>query len=176
MIKCTLNNLPICYLSLLTIPVSIANKLEAIQCTFLWGDLEDKRKYCLVAWSDVIKPVECGGLGIRSLVELNKTLQGKWLCRFLLEKDALWRRAIAAKFGTNRMGWFTGGAMRSHGRSMWKNIDGQKGNFQNCIVWKAGKGNEIRFWLDPWLEWGLLCKQFPQIFSIVPDKEVRIKE
>lgn len=77
LIKCTLHNLPIYHLSLLTIPVSIAKKLEALQCKFLWGDLGDHKRYHLVAWSEAKKSVENGGLGIRSLVELNKVLQGK---------------------------------------------------------------------------------------------------
>lgn len=65
------------YLSLITIPVSVARKLESIQSKFFWGDSEDHRKYHLVAWNEIKKPVKYGGLGVRSLVEMNQTLQWK---------------------------------------------------------------------------------------------------
>lgn len=57
LIKSMLVNLSIYYLSILTIPVSIANKLEKFQCRFLWGDEEGSRKYHLVRWEEVKKPV-----------------------------------------------------------------------------------------------------------------------
>lgn len=82
LIKSTLANLPTYYLTTLTIPVSIAKRLETIQCRFLWGDGEDMEKYHLVRWLEIKKPPKMGGLGIRSLVEMNKALQGKWLWRF----------------------------------------------------------------------------------------------
>lgn len=35
LIKSTLSNLPLSYISLITIPMSVAKKLEAIKCRFL---------------------------------------------------------------------------------------------------------------------------------------------
>lgn len=65
------------YLSLITIPVSIAIKLESIQCKFLWGDSDEHRRFHLVVWNDVKKPVKYGGLGVRSLVEINQAFWGE---------------------------------------------------------------------------------------------------
>lgn len=48
LIKHTLANLPIYYLSTLTILVKVAKKLEAIQCRFLWGDTDESRKFHFV--------------------------------------------------------------------------------------------------------------------------------
>ena len=44
-------------------------------------------------------PLENGGLGVRKLTTLNKTLLGKWLRRFGVEETRLWRRVVALKFG-----------------------------------------------------------------------------
>lgn len=77
LVKSTLSKLPIYYFSLLTIPIKVAKRLETIQNRFLWSDVEDNRKYHVVMWSEVKLPVERGGLGVRSLFEMNLTLQGK---------------------------------------------------------------------------------------------------
>ena len=39
------------------------------------------------------------GLGIRKLTTFNKTLLGKWLQRFGVEENQLWRRVVAINFG-----------------------------------------------------------------------------
>ena len=44
-------------------------------------------------------PIAKGGLGIRKLTTFNKALLGKWLWRFGIEENRLWRRVIALKFG-----------------------------------------------------------------------------
>lgn len=48
---------------LLTIPVSVAKKLEIIQYKFLWGNLEKRRRCHLVAWDKIKKPILHGGMG-----------------------------------------------------------------------------------------------------------------
>lgn len=54
--------------------MNVTKKLEAIQCRFLWGGMEGYKKYHLVVWSGVKKPLALGGLGLRSLAEMNETL------------------------------------------------------------------------------------------------------
>lgn len=83
LIKSTLTNLPIYFLSALTIPVKVTRRVEAIRCRFLWGDEEDKSRFHLVKWDDVEKLIYQGGLRIKSLVEMNVALQGKWLWAIL---------------------------------------------------------------------------------------------
>lgn len=43
LLKSILDKLLMYYMSILTIPVSVANKLEAIQSKFLWRDVEDRK-------------------------------------------------------------------------------------------------------------------------------------
>ena len=44
-------------------------------------------------------PIANGGLGIRKLTTFNKALLGKWLWRFGIEENMLWRRVVALKYG-----------------------------------------------------------------------------
>ena len=69
------------YLSLFTIPKSMADRLEKIQRNFFWGALEEF-KYSLVATDKVCSPVVVGGLGLRRVVHFNQALLGKWLWSF----------------------------------------------------------------------------------------------
>ena len=95
LLKSTLSSLPTYYLSLFTIPMHVANKIERLQRDFLW----ENSKLHLVGWDKVCAPSKNGGLGVRKLTTFNKALLGKWLWRFGIEETRLWRRVVALKFG-----------------------------------------------------------------------------
>ena len=58
----------------------------------------------LVNWKVCYADKE-GGLGIRSLVALNKALLGKWSWRFAKEREPLWKKVIIDEFGLEEGGW-----------------------------------------------------------------------
>ena len=93
-IKSTLSNLSTYFLSLFPIPAGVANRIEKLQRNFLWGGFGDEPKIHLVKWAIVCTPISSGGLGIRKIRLFNIALLGKWLWRFGIEKDALWRQVI----------------------------------------------------------------------------------
>ena len=78
LIKSTLANIPTYYMSLFKIPIKVANRIEKLQCDFLWGGVGEEFKYHLVKWSKVCSPLLAGGLGLRKLVDFNRALLGKW--------------------------------------------------------------------------------------------------
>ena len=78
LIKSTLSSLPTYFLSLLPIPVKVANSMEKIHRDFLWSGI-DAPKVPLVEWAKVCMLVQNGGLGIRRLKRFNSALLGKWL-------------------------------------------------------------------------------------------------
>lgn len=61
LIKSTLTYLPIYYMFLLSIPKSVAKKLEPIQSRFLLGDSQKKMRNYLVAWYRVERQLNQGG-------------------------------------------------------------------------------------------------------------------
>lgn len=71
LLKSTLAAIPNYYLSLLTIPVSMATKIEMCFCNFLWNDMEEHHRYYLMDWNTIVRPLNCGGLGLRLIREHN---------------------------------------------------------------------------------------------------------
>ena len=80
-------------------------RLEKILRDFMWGGGALEKKPHLVNWSLVCADMRQGGLGIRSLVALNKALLRKWSWRFIVERVSLWKQVIIDKFGLEEGGW-----------------------------------------------------------------------
>ena len=123
LLKSTLSSLPTYYLSLFTILVVVANRLEHIRRNFLWGPSKECFKHSLVAWEKVCSPLEMGGLGIRKLVHFNQALLGKWLWKFGQEGTHLWKRVVATKYGEGQGGWNTKVCRRAHKCGLWRSIN-----------------------------------------------------
>ena len=78
LIRSALANMPIYFMSMLSMPRKVRPRLERIQRDFLWGGGALERKLHLVRW-DLVCLEKCnGGLGVKSLSILNKALLCKW--------------------------------------------------------------------------------------------------
>ncbi|XP_028127279.1 uncharacterized protein LOC114323799 [Camellia sinensis] len=102
LIKSVLSSIPTYFMSVHVILVSVARRIEQLQWDFLWGDGGAGGHYHLVSWDQICMSKEQGGLGVRRLVLFNLALLGKWLWRFVEERERLWRRVVVAKFGVDR--------------------------------------------------------------------------
>ncbi|XP_013739311.1 uncharacterized protein LOC106442132 [Brassica napus] len=86
------------------LPNQCIKEIEQLCASFLWSGPTLKATGAKVAWKSICKPKEEGGLGIRSLKEVNKvyglkliwrlllgeSLWGKWIKVFLLKKKSFW--------------------------------------------------------------------------------------
>jgi len=95
-----------------------------------------------------------GGLGVRDLRLFNEALLGKWLWRYMNEKDSLWRRVVRSKFGDNDFGWYPSKPKGAYGQSLWRFIYKGWGRFYYHFPFKVGVGSFIFFWHDRWCEEG----------------------
>lgn len=94
LIKSVMQSIPIYYLSFFKCPKSVVHQIEKLQRDFLSNDHVDDRKYHLVRWDLVCKPIEQGGLRIQSIEKVNKALLGKWLWRIGESVQGLWRQIL----------------------------------------------------------------------------------
>jgi hypothetical protein len=167
LIKSTLSNLPSYYLSLFPLPTSVARRLEKLQRDFLWGGMGDEHKYHLVNWQQICAPLQHGGLGIRNLSTFNKALLGKWLWRYGTDQEALWRRVVDHKYGSQWGGWCSARVHAPHGVGLWKFIRADWDSFARHLAFKVGDGTRVKFWLDAWCGDQPLRDRFPELFCLV---------
>jgi hypothetical protein len=176
LLKSTLSNLPTYYMSLFTIPVSVAKRLEQLQRNFLWGGMGEEHKPNLVRWDTVCSPIDKGGLGVRKLVPFNRALLGKWLWRFGMEENRLWRQVMAARYGVVGGGWCTRQVRGPHGCGLWKGIMLGWEHFSTYMSYTVGMGDRVHLWHDRWCGDMVLKEVFPTLFSCAIHKDALLSE
>ncbi|XP_045831535.1 uncharacterized protein LOC123922923 [Trifolium pratense] len=145
------------------------------------GGCEDFRKTAWVNWKTICLRKEYGGLGVRQLREFNVALLGKWCWRMLVDREGLWFRVLAARYGVER------GRLRDGGRRgslWWREIvsirDGVAesggGWFRENVVRKVGDGLDTLFWTDPWVDETPLCERFGRLFALSETKLLTVAE
>jgi hypothetical protein len=70
----------------------------------------------------VCSPIVKGGPGVCKLVPFNRVLLGKWLWRFGVEGNRLWKRVLVARHGAGCGDWSTRWIHGSHSCGVWKGI------------------------------------------------------
>ncbi|KAK0598705.1 hypothetical protein LWI29_037213 [Acer saccharum] len=174
LIKSVLSSIPMYYMSIFKMPVSVANKIERIQRSFLWGDEAVKRKVHAVNWDTVCKSKLHGGLGIGRMAVKNKALIAKWVWRFSKEDSSLWRRVIIARYGLdeNCLLW-KGSTVKGASHfvkavaSLFTMGSRSKNILKDGVKAVIGDGSRIKFWDDPWADEATL-KSLSQKFLHLP--------
>jgi hypothetical protein len=149
----------------------VANRIEKLYRDFLWGGIGEEFKFHLVSWAKVCSPISEGGLGIRNLRTFNRALLGKWLWRYVHEREAWWRVVVDAKFGSMGGGWCSRAPTGPHGVGLWKNIRRGWSLFCSHTRFELGDGSRIRFWDDVWCGQLPLKEAFPVLYGIACDKD-----
>ncbi|RVW20855.1 Ubiquitin carboxyl-terminal hydrolase 4 [Vitis vinifera] len=62
------------------------------------------------------------------------------------------------------------------GVGVWKEILKESAWCWDNMVFKVGKGNKIRFWIDPWCGNNVLSQGFPDLFSMAAQRNVTVEE
>lgn len=153
LIKSELASIPINTLSCMSVPKVVIRILEDTMRGFLWSQHGNKRTHW-VAWDDVCSPFYEGGLGIRSLQDTIKGLQGK-LAWKVYAGDTLWTRMLRQKYGID---WSTQAYTRQQSASLvWDHLYTHFQHFQDIECWTLGKvmshsGSRIgsaQYWIAP---------------------------
>lgn len=72
--KFVLASLPNYIMQTSLLPVSICNELDKCSRQFVWGDTADHRIIHMVAWDNICRPRNKGGLGLRHARLINQSL------------------------------------------------------------------------------------------------------
>ena len=176
LIKSTMTSMPIYQMPLFRMPKVVARKLEKLQRVFLWGRGNLEKKTHLVNWEVVCADKEKGGLGLRKIAFLNKALLGKWIWRFVCDKENLWNEVISVKYGQEGLGWRTNKANGAFGVGVWKEILKETNWCWENIVFTVRNDNKIRFWTDHWCSHTTLSQSFPQLFAMATHRNATVEE
>ncbi|KAJ0495115.1 putative RNA-directed DNA polymerase [Helianthus annuus] len=156
LLKAVMETLPTYYFSLFKAPAYILAKLEAKRRNFFWGGKDGTNKISWVGWKKITTPIEAGGLGLTPLRDANIALLMKWWWRFKIENNALWKKVVVSIHNSNRSWpilpysksvpgtWSTIAKLENH-------LANSNVNLGKLIKGELGRGDKIRFWIDPWL-------------------------
>ncbi|PWA39897.1 RNA-directed DNA polymerase, eukaryota [Artemisia annua] len=181
LIKYVLESLPVYFFSLYKAPCKVIKDLESFISRFLWGGSKEVHKIHWVAWDRVCYPKKCGGLGLCKLKFINTVLLAKWGWRFKKERGSLWCEVVEACHITNRSWDFL--PVRKSLNGVWSNIikvlsrtvvSGMP--LRRFFKGKVGNGNNISFWIDPWLLNLPLMVVCPNLFRLDSDKRCKVSD
>ncbi|WMV56044.1 hypothetical protein MTR67_049429 [Solanum verrucosum] len=168
LINSVLDALPTYVMSLFPLPAKVEERLDKLRRDFLWLGNKEGKKIHLVKWQTALLSKKIGGLGIKNLRVQNKSLLSKWLWRFVVEDQALWRIAILNKYGQTEDS--------TYGVTVWRSIRNLWDSLKENLVVKVGEGNKIFFWKDKWIGQECLNSVFPDLFSFCTNPEAKIAE
>ncbi|GKA82392.1 RNA-directed DNA polymerase, eukaryota, reverse transcriptase zinc-binding domain protein [Tanacetum coccineum] len=94
LIASVLGSMQVYWGSVFLLPKTVVKDIEKCFKKFLWNSGESCKGKARVAWVDVCKPKDQGGLGFKSLELWNKTLLVKHLWNIASRKESLWVKWI----------------------------------------------------------------------------------
>ncbi|KAL2248085.1 UNVERIFIED_CONTAM: hypothetical protein Sindi_2660800 [Sesamum indicum] len=134
-IKSVLSALSLYWASAFILPKKVISEIEKRLRTFLWKGTTSSG-YAKVAWKDVCRPMDEGGLGTSIWVQ--------WLYQDRLRERSIW-------------------TIREHGGSWgWRKILRLRPFLRTIVDYQIGNGDRFSVWQDPWHHLGPLIERFPQ--------------
>jgi len=96
LIKSVLESLPIYWMAIAHLPLSVLTKIRQLSFSFLWASKKKSFRYHLCRWDLVSKPNLFGGWGLRNLNIFYWELSTNTFWRVLTKPD-IWNRVIKDK-------------------------------------------------------------------------------
>ena len=147
-----------------------------IQGDFLWGGGNLERKPHLVRWEYQCLSKKKGGVEVKCVSNLIKSIFFKWNWRFANERKALWNQVIKGKYGEERGGWCSREVREAHGVGLWKGLRMEWDFVGSRISFLVGNGLRVRFWRDRWCGDSPLCVSFSSLFVLTDDKDAWVAD
>lgn len=96
--------------------------------------------------------MEEGGLGFKSLADVNRALMAKLWWKFRTSVGTLWGTYMENKYCKKLHPIFTNSISGSH---VWKGMVSTREELEPYILWQLKAGNSS-FWYDNWIRFGAL--------------------
>jgi hypothetical protein len=135
----------------------VCNKIKKLMCNFIWGSSDEKRTWHTVAWDNICRPKNEGGLGIHKGSYYNQALIMKLTWNLLNEPSTMWVRIIKAKYKCGEDA-IPKVQITHNCSSTWRAIVSVWDKMIEGMQWTLGNGSTIRLWSDSWLPYGITLK------------------
>ncbi|KAL2247987.1 UNVERIFIED_CONTAM: hypothetical protein Sindi_2651000 [Sesamum indicum] len=158
-IKSVLISLSLYWASAFILPKKVINEIEKRLRAFLWKGTTNSG-YAKVAWKDICRPKEEGGLGFKDISTLNRALMTKKLCDVIrCDKTSIWVEWLYKGRLQHTSVW----TITDHGGSWgWRKILRLRMFLRTMVDYRIGDGRNFFLWQDPWHHLGPLCDTFPR--------------
>jgi hypothetical protein len=149
-IQSVLSSIPIYYMSTVLFSKSFVHKINTIIRRFWWTGIQDDNPTSPItyrSWDDICQSKDNGGLGVRDLGTVNKSLILHAACNIATNKNPMLSSILKAKYYPNSSFWT---ASNSGTRSIfWSSIMQVKKELHNNAILQLHNGN-TSIWSSPW--------------------------
>ncbi|KAE8665942.1 hypothetical protein F3Y22_tig00112523pilonHSYRG00172 [Hibiscus syriacus] len=175
LIKTVLANLPVYLMSIFPMPKAIADQINSRIVNFIWNS-NSERSIHWIKWDTICKPKSHGGLDFFDVNIRNRSLLNKWIWRYSVENDSLWRKIVVAKYNYDHDAILPKTVKYKSSSWVWRSIENPSGSFVSDFLGDLRLVMDNGHNIDFWTEKISLKSSFPRIFSLVVNKCEKIKE
>lgn len=143
------------WISAFRLPSACIREIERICAAFLWSGPSLNSKKNKLAWKDVCKPKNEGGLGLKSIVEVNKVACFKLIWRIVSCNTSLWVNWVQRELIRTGSFWSVK-ENSSIGSWMWKKLLKYRTQAKEFHMMEIRSGLQTSFWYDNWCSLGRL--------------------
>ncbi|KAJ9536540.1 hypothetical protein OSB04_un000292, partial [Centaurea solstitialis] len=176
LIVSVLQSLQLYWMAIFLLPSGVVHELESLFRDFLWSQGDSSKGKCKVAWAQVCRPKECGGLGFRKLSVWNRALITKNLWTIVSHHDCLWGNWIRRYSLRHSNFW----SARKSSRWSWllNRMMSIRPEMRRHVRVRIGNGQTTNAWEDCWLDCGPLAMQIPYRFvhNMAFDVDTTVKQ
>jgi hypothetical protein len=158
LIKHVLGSMPMHLLQILDPPKCIINNISRMINGFIWGETSQNKKIHWSSWDNICYPVEEGGIGCNSLVDLTIAYNCKLWWKFR-EQKSLWSQVMKAKYCRVNHACIVDHSYQES--NLWKRMIKVRNLVEPQIAWRIGEG-KANFKHDVWLKSGAIQGRLKQ--------------
>ncbi|XP_022556970.2 uncharacterized protein LOC111205438 [Brassica napus] len=149
LLKAVLTAIPTYTMSCFELPVSLCKRIQSILTRFWWDSSDGTRRMCWVAWDNLTKPKDRGGLGLRDIQLFNQALLAKQAWRLLTNPECLLARVLLGKYCHKRS--FLEVELPAVCFHEWRSILHGRDLLRGRVGKAIGNGINTKIWKDSWI-------------------------
>jgi hypothetical protein len=150
LIKSVATAIPSYAMSTFLLPKSICNQLDKVFKNFWWGfPFAKTRNLTLMSWHSICTPKAIGGLGMRSMKDVNLALISKLGWKLLTGSESIWASQLTGKYV--QAGSFLSPSSHSAISWLWKGIQKSKPILSLGACHRIHRSTTLSVWNSSWI-------------------------